>query len=91
MSFTPIIVNSGNTPTKDMEFVVIDPSSDDEVIRGWAPSPDIGPLDPERFFGDEMTEAQKYILGPQKYILGPKVALPASKPLSKSRQKCFNT
>lgn len=86
MSFTPIIVNSGNTPTKDLEFVVIDPYSD-AVIRGGADQhpigplpPDIGPLDPERFFDDGMDELQKIIIGPQKYILGPKVALPAITP-----------
>ncbi len=74
ISFTPIIINSGSTPTHDMEFVLIDPLVE-TLLRNGHPQAEINnsPNDPESFFA--IADAR-----PQTYALGPHVELPRTSP-----------
>jgi hypothetical protein len=67
-TFAPIIRNSGNTPTKDMEFVFIDPIGEMMMImRRNQPIPhESNPADPETFLGykGEEISVGHYLLGP---------------------------
>lgn len=72
ISFIPIIVNSGNTQTKNMEFVMIDPIID-RFLRRSTGMRETNPPDPASFFNN--TTAPN-----GKYVLGPKVGLPKIRP-----------
>lgn len=66
--FTPVIRNSGNTPTKDMEFVAISPFDE---VRGNGYDPNAAlPPDPVEQFNNPVFEYDrgKYVLGPQDIL-----------------------
>jgi hypothetical protein len=68
-SFAPVIRNSGNTPTKDLEFIAISPL--DEITgRGYDANAPLPP-DPAEQFDNSVFHHDK-----GKYVLGPQDALP---------------
>jgi hypothetical protein len=84
ISFAPIIINSGNTPTKGMSFVTINPASDILLRRVHHQHQTISdsPDDPMSFF--DVAEAR-----PQNYVLGPHLALPRVLPSLKLDRQMF--
>ena len=84
ISFTPIIINSGNTSTEGMTFVMIDPGSDSLLKRALPQRQTINdcPEDPNSFFN--VGKAR-----PQNAVLGPHLELPRVLPPLKLDRQLF--